>query len=66
MKGFINVTMYDKPMLLAISAIVSIAKRDNGTCTITMVTPVAITSSYPVVLPGETYEEILALLEQAQ
>ena len=66
MKGFISVTTYGKAITLATNAIVSIARRDNGTCIITPLAPVIITSAHPTVLTEQSYEEVLSLLREAQ
>jgi hypothetical protein len=70
MKGFIELTIYDKRVAVAISNIVGIRdRREEGSSeslptTITLNT--GIESIGAIIYPDLTYDEVLALIEAAQ
>lgn len=70
MKGFIELTVFDKPMLIATSAIVAVVDVREGECRVHLNSSISILSivmSVQDYLPiARPYTEVVALIEQAQ
>jgi hypothetical protein len=68
LKGFIEITVYQERLLIAVSTILSVSDRGPQGCTLTLASDIIHNSEtlHPILHLKETYEDIIALLVKAQ